>query len=245
MKDRLESLTILASVFLWQGFLSAHDEIKQVNIIVEYIEVEGSLYHDWMFSNRLNGDGTALRKQAQEWVRSDVATIIETVLVPARSGQRAKAESIREKLYPTEPGVPEIPSSVDLDGESGSKLLVRNVPSAFETRNVGTTVEVDPVLGADDITIDLNLSPEIVRQNGVLDWPPENPLPDFTVSLPRFYAMKTTTQVTLRHSRYAFLGSHRPLRPAVKDRKKPIVLLFVRADVARPVSAETKTHSEP
>lgn len=226
--EQLEHLELLLEDFQEQG------TPRQIHIVVEFIEVMGALYHDWMFENRITSDGTPLRKQAQDWIRSGEATVLDTAIVTARSGQRAKTESVSSVLYPTEPGVPEIPNEIFLEGEGTESPIARNVPSAIETRNVGTTLEVDPVLGADNFTIDLNLAPELVRQNGVVDWPPENELPIFTVSMPRFYTMKVTTQLTTTHNRYQFMGTCKPMEPAVEGRKNPIVLLFARADIATP-----------
>ena len=229
----MKHLTLIAALALGLSFpLSAENAPqRQIYIIVEYIEVEGSLYHDWMFENRITGEGHRLREAAQGWLKDRKASVIETSIVTARSGQRAKTESLRERIYPSEPGVPGVPNEVDLDGSKTTPPLERSIPTAFETRDVGTTLEVDPVIGADDVTIDLNLSSEIIRENGMLDWPPDNAIPFFTVSLPRFYTMKTTTQVTVRNGRYALLGTCRPLESAEKKRKNPIVLIFARGDI--------------
>lgn len=218
---------------------------KQILVFIEYIEVESNLYNDWMFENRMTGDGTALRKQAQKWIKSGEGTLIDAVGVTARSGQRAKTESISETIYPTEPGVPEIPNEVDLEGANSKAPIARGVPSAFETRNVGTTLEVDPVLGADNWTLDLNMAPEIVALTGYDHWPPENELPMFTVSMPRFYTMKFTTQIVTLRGRYTFIGTARPHKPAVEGRKKPIVLTFVRADVGGVALPKTSDVIEP
>ncbi len=205
---------------------------KQLTVFLEYIEVEAAKYHDWMFENRISTTGTPLRKEVQQWVKSGDATIIETTSTLVRSSQRAKVESVSEKIYPTETGTPGVPNEVLLEGKDTKAPIEGATPSAFETRNVGTTFEVDPVLGADNFTVDLNLSPEIVTGNGLTDWPPENSDPMFTISMPRFHAMKITTQVTTLHREYILLGTCKPLKPAMDGRKKPIVLVFARADVA-------------
>lgn len=205
---------------------------RQLHIITEYIEVEAALYHNWMFENRITGDGTSLRKQTQKWLEDKKANLIETISVTARSGQRAKVDSVSEVIYPTEPGTPDIPNEVQLEGDDTQAPVVRSIPSAFETRHAGSTLEVDPVLGSDNTTIDLNLAPEIVRENGFTDWPPGEPDPMLSVSLPKFYTMKIITQVTTAHGRYAFLGTANPAESTLPKGKKSIVLLFVRSDVA-------------
>jgi general secretion pathway protein D len=43
-------------------------------------------------------------------------------------------------------------------------------PTAFETRNTGVTLEVEPVVGPDGITIDLNLVPQVVEFEGFINY---------------------------------------------------------------------------
>ncbi len=215
------------------------DPVEQIHIFVEYIEVEAALYHDWMFENRITGDGTPLRKQAQKWVKSGDATHLDTAIVTARSGQRAKTESISEVIYPTTTVSSRVPNTVLLEGKTAKAPVTGVSGSNIETRHVGTTLEVDPIVGADNLTIDLNLSPEIVKRNGFTHWPPEDGDPLFTVSMPRFHTMKITTQVTLHHGHYGFLGTTKPQKAAVEDRKDPLVMTFVRGDIS--ILPELKT----
>ena len=100
-------------------------------------------------------------------------------------------------------------------------------------------------MGSDNWILDLNMAPEIVELTGYDHWPPENELPMFTVSMPRFYSMKITTQVTMVRGRYTFVGTTRPHKPAVEGRKKPIVLNFVRADVGGVALPKTSNAIEP
>lgn len=205
---------------------------RQVYVFVELIEVGAALYHDWMFENRITKDGTALRKQAQKWVKAGEATMIETAAVVARSGQRAKTQSVGQVYYPTDADPAMIPNKVDLEGAQTRAPIAAVSPVVFDRRDVGSTVEVDPVIGADNVTIDLNVSPEIVSEKGTIDWPPKGGDPLFTVSLPEFHTMKITTQVTTQHGKYTFLGTTTPLKPAVETQKRPLVMMFVRGDVA-------------
>jgi len=205
---------------------------RQIHTIVEYIETDSARFYDWMFDNRITTDGTPLRNQAQKWVKENKATIIETVILTARSGQRAKTEAIHEVIYPTEWDPAEIPNDLTLSGKDSISPVTASGATAFETRNTGTTFEVDPVLGADEITIDLNLAPEIVQQKGIQNWSSAGDDSLTIVSMPTFHKLKVTTQVTTLHRRYAFLGAAPPLKAAGPGRKKPIVLVFARGDVA-------------
>ncbi|MEX2578152.1 MAG: hypothetical protein WD342_03770 [Verrucomicrobiales bacterium] len=203
---------------------------RQILILVEFIEVDHLDFSDWMLENRITGDGTPLRKEVQKWARDDRANILNSVMVTARSGQRAKTESIHEQIYPTEYHPPKIPN--DLTQARNAEIPTTAITAtAFETRNVGVTLEVDPVLGADNTTIDLNLAPEMVRLDGWSTWPNDEVDSKWKANLPTFYTMKTTTQVTTRDGRYAFVSTLRPLASSNPERTDAIVLLFVRADV--------------
>jgi hypothetical protein len=101
----------------------------------------------------------------------------------------------------------------------------------IKCKKCGSTLEVDPVLGADGITIDLNLAPEIVQQKETINWSPHLNIPPDSFPMPVFHKLKFTTQVTILHRRYSFLGAAPSLKDADPDRKRPIVLVFVRGDI--------------
>ncbi len=103
--------------------------------------------------------------------------------VTTKSGQRAVIEIIREFRYPTEFDPPQIPQTFGgtggvLLGAAGGALGTSNnsfpvtptTPTAFETRNTGVTLEVEPVVGPDGITIDLNLVPQVVEFEGFINY---------------------------------------------------------------------------
>jgi general secretion pathway protein D len=141
--------------------------------------------------------------------------------VMARSGQRAKIEVIREFIYPTEYDPPEIPQQIG-DGFTGTAPVTPATPTAFETRNTGVTLEVDPVLGADEFTIDLNMAPEVVEFDGFINY--GSPiLADTTIQIapgvfeqrvitenrivmPVFNTRRVTTQVTVWDGQTVALG---------------------------------------
>jgi len=92
--------------------------------------------------------------------------------VVTRSGQRAKVESIREFIYPTEYDPPEIPVSAKGDPASD---VPRNIavtpanPTAFDVRNVGMTWEAEPIVRADG-SIELNTTIEDVQFSGFINY---------------------------------------------------------------------------
>ncbi len=104
--------------------------------------------------------------------------------VTTKSGQKATIEIIREFLYPTQFQPPQIPQSVGTTGTTGFNALTGlstgssngsfpvtpTTPTNFEKRNTGVTLEVEPVIGPDNFTIDLNLQPQVVDFDGFINY---------------------------------------------------------------------------
>ncbi len=104
--------------------------------------------------------------------------LLSSPSVTTKSGQRATIEIIREFRYPTEFEPPQIPTSFG-GGSSGSVggtsviavfPVTPTTPTAFETRNTGVTLEVDPQVGPDGYTIDLTLVPQVVEFEGFINY---------------------------------------------------------------------------
>ncbi|MDF1850462.1 MAG: hypothetical protein P1U85_06480 [Verrucomicrobiales bacterium] len=197
-------------------------------IVCEFIEVEMKDFSDWVLENPIKTDASPLRKAVQSWIQSEGAALVETLVVSAKSGQRAKVEAVEEFIYSTEYDPPNT-ASVKPEGES-VELIPPN-GTAFETRNVGATLEVDPVLGEDG-TIDLNLAPEIVIADDPVDWVTKLGDVEMTVPLPRFHTTKATTQISVHPGDYALIGTSRLGISKMPEAKDPIILIFVRCDVS-------------
>ena len=92
----------------------------------------------------------------------------------SRSGERSKIEIIREFIYPTEYEPPEVGQVNNNNGGGGGGGGGGNVtpatPTAFETRNVGVTLEVEPTVGPDRKFIELSLKPEMVEFEGFVNY---------------------------------------------------------------------------
>ncbi len=102
--------------------------------------------------------------------------------VTTKSGQRAVIEIVREFRYPTQfepPKIPETVGSVTSRSDTGGIIplggassvpVTPTTPTHFETRNTGVTLEVEPVVGPDGVTIDLNLVPQVVEFEGFINY---------------------------------------------------------------------------
>ena len=113
--------------------------------------------------------------------------------VTTKSGQKATIEIIREFIYPTQFQPPQIPQNFNggtsfannsnpvtgaltsITGGSSSSggasfPVTPTTPTNFEKRNTGVTLEVEPVIGPDNYTIDLNLQPQVVDFDGFINY---------------------------------------------------------------------------
>lgn len=116
---------------------------------------------------------------------------LETLLCCGdKSGQRSVVESVDEVRYATDYTWGTIPPC----------------PGAYETRNVGDTLEFEPSLSADGTICDLNLVPQRVRLTGFFPAYGLNHNPT-TVIEPRFECQKFTSEMTLDVNQMEFLGT--------------------------------------
>ena len=145
--------------------------------------------------------------------------------VTTKSGQRAVIEIVREFRYPTEFDPPHVPN---INGGAGGAVVnfvpvTPTTPTAFETRNTGVTLEVEPVVGADGETIDLNLAPQVVEFDGFVNYgsPIYGPVPTNifgipigpatlltanTINQPIFDTRKVTTSVSVWDGQTVVIG---------------------------------------
>jgi general secretion pathway protein D len=135
--------------------------------------------------------------------------------VTARSGQKATIEVIREFIYPTEYEPPEIPQSVTPSQPQFQNPLVPTAPSAtfvpvtpatptaFETRNTGVTLEIEPTIGENDFMIDLRFVPEIVEFEGFINYgspifgADDAILTENRIEMPVFSTRRVNTSLTI------------------------------------------------
>lgn len=146
--------------------------------------------------------------------------------VTAKSGQKATIEIIREFIYPTEYEPPQLPNSVGQGngnngggiggiagggGGGGSFPVTPATPTAFDTRNTGVTLEIEPTIGENDFVIDLRFVPEIVEFEGFINYgsPIQSPgtdalgnpvtsvITENRIEMPVFSARRVNTALTI------------------------------------------------
>jgi len=105
--------------------------------------------------------------------------------VVTKSGQRASIVAARELRYPTQFTPPQIPQTIRSprvlltsvngvitrsQGLQGAIPITPTTPTSFEKRDVGITLEVEPVISENNRAIDLNLAPSSVEFEGFINY---------------------------------------------------------------------------
>ncbi|MBL9117512.1 MAG: hypothetical protein JNJ83_21070 [Verrucomicrobiaceae bacterium] len=209
----MKTPTLLAALCLLSLPLSAEESpAKNVQIDAEFIEVSEALLTDLLHSSGAPKSGAEWRTQIGKWIKEAKAKVIGSTGVTTKSGNRATSESSREVPYATEfdpangrasnsPEVPREITGVDVP-----------TPTAFEVKPVGARMEIDPVVGADNKTIDLNIAPELTYQVGeVVHQEVQNGEKTLaTIKQPEFYTVKVITSISVRDGSSTLAGIMTP-----------------------------------
>lgn len=103
--------------------------------------------------------------------------------VITKSGVTTEIEMVREFPYPTEFDPPQIPQNIDYQGNltlvggngpntsfAGTAPVTPTTPTAFETRKVGSLLEVETVVSPDGRQVELTLSPSTTEFEGFINY---------------------------------------------------------------------------
>lgn len=174
--------------------------------------------------------------------------------VITKSGQQATVEVVREFIYPTEFDPPQIPTNVGGGGGGGGGTTIVSIPvtpttpTAFETRNVGVRLNVEPVISDDGRSVDLTLTPEYTEFDGFVNYgspiysvSPNVPILDIfgnllgtipssrleltpnIISQPIFSTKKITTSVKVYDGATVVLGGLVSDQSIMMDDKVPVI----------------------
>jgi len=194
----------------------------------EFYEVPALLALRIEQSASAHADNTPEWETLQSLLGENGIRLLNVALVQARSGERATYENGETYLYPV--GYEAEPAEGKDDGESASTLL-------FEERLVGTTIEIDPVVGADDHTIDLNFGLEF--DTAPPSWvateagPRKTDHGDLPRHATRIHAKKLTTQLTLHDGAVRLLASWTPTGKPEFESGDTRYLVFFAANIQR------------
>lgn len=190
----------------------------------------------------------AVEKQT---ARQETFTVIR-----AKSGNKAMSESISEQIYPTQYEPPELPNAVGVsilppesktvpapppdpeklkgaaDVNSFEGVKTPATPTAFETRNVGITCEVEAIIGETDKYMDLRIAPGHVALVGQTT----SGQGLSKIEMPVFENQSLNTSTTLVINQPFLLGTinRPPVSKADPDSANRVWFAFVTGTIAKP-----------
>ncbi|YCM45518.1 hypothetical protein V2O64_05730 [Verrucomicrobiaceae bacterium 227] len=206
---------------------------KLIRVQVEFIEMPHTALTKLMKEPRKSANDTDLRAACDKLIEKKEAIVLETASVIALPGQNATTESIKELIYATEYEPWELPTTVPAEGEgSGPRSMTPPTPTAFDTKNVGTTLEVEAQIDQNDKIVELRMTPTIVYFTGYeswANWDMEDTTGD--LRMPTFYVLKVKTGTTLVAGQPLMVAALSPMDEEGNTDQSRKVMLFVRADI--------------
>ena len=213
-------------------FAAEDSEPLMIRVHTEFIEMPHATFTELMAAPRTTANDTDLRERCAELIEKNEARIIESLTVNALPGQSATTANITEFVYPTEYEWSSHPLQVKaVDISSKLRIGFPSTPPAFETKNVGSTLEVEANFDNSKF-VEVRLTPTIVYHTGEDVWGAWTN-GDVTIesSKPRFYMLKTVTGATMITGQPHMLSAHSPQDKTGSYDPSRKIMLFVRADV--------------
>lgn len=171
-------------------------------------------------------------QKLQRMIANEEAEVLGWPVAVARSGTRSVAETSEEVRYATEPDLhylsearTPVGPSLHLDrlAMRGGRGWGVTTPSAFETRNSGQTLEVEPVVEENGERVALSITAQrlrLVKFHELRGEEAMNGIQGVMVQ-PEFSCYKFTGSLTVRSGRWMLLSS------SVEQQPKPRVILFL------------------
>jgi len=193
--------------------------IVDVQMVVIPIGTAAPLVRELMDPNKTS----AAYEKIQGLITSGEAKLVGWPMIITQSGQRAVFEAIDEFRFAadyTAGGIgvyfPDRETMEHTKADANSKEMKNTVsgtdfagiPSSFETRNTGVSLEVEPTISEDLKKITLNIVPQHVRIKGMNQVAIERPetKEKVIVEQPEFTTMKSVTTFTIKNGEQRLLG---------------------------------------
>lgn len=213
------------------------EEKSQIAVFVEFIELEKADAFRLVAEHEAESDAEELRDAVEKRLDVKKATLVESIYTRGRFGETILVKSAEEFLYGTEGDPPEIANELDiLRAENLGQF--RGTPSsfaAFETRDIGPTLEFEAIERKGFIEIEFSVS--LVTHlfdhfyGRTPTMRPENEHQH--KSMPHFATQEVSNEYRLESGKPVLAGSLHPIRDnqKAKDEAKASkrVLVFLTA----------------
>lgn len=229
----MKTILLLAALLLplsgvpSEGNLPGNVAHRHLRIEVRHVEIPHTLL-TWVIDKK---DTYAA---VHELIRQGKSKIISMEIMTARSGEKATCESIREFIYPTEY---EGPSFSNGNSTVPPQPQGRAAPpTAFETRHLGHTLEIEPAIledGTDRIALRLNS--EMVSCPRFTTWQThkdQNGRAD--VAMPEIETQRAQGSIMLGNKKFQIFMTHTAKKANGNLDPSRKILVFVRATIITP-----------
>lgn len=157
-------------------------------------------------------------RRLQAFLAKGTATLVGWPIVTVSSGGRATIETNDQIRYPTRFEAGRIDAAFSQTKETDGTHLSRRasptvvtnaaIPTEFETRNTGVSLQVEATVSPDGKLIDLNIVSDHVRvpEMRTVGFGPKTPGRDVTTEHPRFDKITSMISLTLRNGQRVLLN---------------------------------------
>ncbi|GAA5496955.1 hypothetical protein Rhal01_03143 [Rubritalea halochordaticola] len=229
------SLTSLVAVLMALTSVSygAQDRPKLVRVHLMTVQMA---HTDYIQYSREKGKATDYER-VQQYIANKRAVILDVNCVTSRSGEKATLESVREYIYPSEYNPPGSLEPVNQNQKQFEAIprgvfLRPSMQPAFETRNLGVTLELEPMIGEVGKIVDLRFAPEFVDQVGFSEWLKfKDEWGRADKKFPTFLSHRVQTGQTLAAGRFAMVNTFTGKNGKGELDPSRKILVFVMAEI--------------
>ncbi len=208
---------------------------KNVRVMLEWIDTSQETVTELLAEETKDVNDTELRAKVAELINAKKAFVFETQMVTKRTGAPARAESVREEIYPGVYYPPELPNvvKVDDDGDGTPNVPVTvPTPIAFDMRMVGGTFELEPAISSNPRDCDIQLDAEWVKRVATSIYASfDDGRAKTDIQMPIYYTERIKSQYTLQRGKPTLIAVLTPPDENGKADRTRKHLLFLRVDV--------------
>jgi hypothetical protein len=231
---RVFTVILAAGFLLNAGPAMAGEHVpKNLRICVQFIEMPHTALTELMSGKAQPGH--VLHEKAMAMTKEGKAKVVESAMVIAPSGQRAKIDTIRELIYPTEyspmPSLPPTPPPNPTKPLPSPRFFYTD-PMNFETRDIGVSLDFEPTFFPDTSQIQIRFAVEILDLSHFhMFLKLDDEWGKNSIQMPVFDTWRTNTDLSLQPGKFdlATTITPKPTEPVPATLRK--ILVFVRCDV--------------
>ncbi|WP_143157550.1 hypothetical protein [Rubritalea squalenifaciens] len=177
-----------------------------IHLQFEYIELSQEKLTELTYGAKTSSNDNELRDKLQVMLDAGEATMLETQMLVGLSGARLITQSIKEMIFPTEYDPAWMLNLTDpkkMLEDTDEPQALGPEPLSFETRNLGITLEAEPVLAENKRYLDLRIGPQIVWHVENVVWASwKDKFSEVDVQMPVFYTMRVNTGLIVPVGQY-------------------------------------------